>query len=186
MNTSLNENITLRPPVVAIMGHVDHGKSTLLDTLRNTNVVAGEAGGITQHVSAYEVEYKNSENAIKKITFIDTPGHAAFTGIRERSATIADIAILIVAADDGVKAQTVEALNTILANKIPFLVAINKIDKPASDPDRVKRELAEHEVYLEGYGGIVTELKQHIEIKHRRNEDDSIQVDAVFIAEVGR
>lgn len=148
-------SLTTRPPVVAIMGHVDHGKSTLLDTLRHTNVVAGEAGGITQHVAAYEVIHKTSEGD-QKITFIDTPGHAAFTGIRERSANIADIAILIVAADDGVKAQTLEALHTIQNNNVPFLVAINKIDKPNADVEKIKRELAEHGLFLEGFGGTVS------------------------------
>lgn len=162
-------SLTTRPPVVAIMGHVDHGKSTLLDTLRHTNIVAGEAGGITQHVAAYEVVHKNSEGE-HKITFIDTPGHAAFTGIRERSANIADIAILIVAADDGVKAQTLEALHTIQNNNVPFLVAINKIDKPNADVEKIKRELAEHGLFLEGFGGDISFVQ--ISAKTGQNLDE--------------
>ncbi len=142
-----------RPPVVAIMGHVDHGKSTLLDYIRNTNIVAGEAGGITQHISAYEITHKNELGENKKITFLDTPGHEAFTSMRERGAHVADIAILIVSAEDGVKKQTLESLETIRKSKTPFFVAINKIDKPNANPEKVKSELVEHEVYLEGYGG---------------------------------
>lgn len=151
-----NNSQYTRPPVVAIMGHVDHGKSTLLDTIRHTKVVDTEAGGITQHVSAYEVEHNTPEGVTKKITFIDTPGHAAFQGIRSRSASIADIAILIVAADDGVKPQTLQAWQTIQDNKVPYLVAINKIDKPGSDVEKCIRELMEIGVYLEGYGGDVS------------------------------
>ena len=145
-------NPTHRPPVVAIMGHIDHGKSTLLDYIRKTNVVGGEAGGITQHLSAYEISvpYQGEERAI---TFLDTPGHAAFTGMRERGASAADIAILVVSAEDGVKAQTLEALNTILAAKIPFIVAINKIDLPEANIEKTKLSLAENEVLVEGYGG---------------------------------
>ncbi len=141
-----------RPPVVAIMGHIDHGKSTLLDYIRKTNVVDGEAGGITQHLSAYEISvpYQKEERAI---TFIDTPGHAAFTGMRERGANAADIAILVVSAEDGVKAQTLEALRTIRDAKIPFIVAINKIDLPESNIEKTKLSLAENEVLVEGYGG---------------------------------
>lgn len=139
-------------PIVAVMGHIDHGKSTLLDYIRKSNVVDGEAGGITQHLSAYEITipYQGTD---RSITFIDTPGHAAFTGMRERGATAADIAILVVAADDGVKAQTVEALKTIRSAGIPFIVAINKIDKPGANIERTKQTLAEHEVLVEGYGG---------------------------------
>lgn len=143
---------TTRQPVVAIMGHIDHGKSTLLDYIRKSNVVSGEAGGITQHLSAYEISvpYQKEERAI---TFLDTPGHAAFTGMRERGASAADIAILVVSAQDGVKAQTIEALNTIRSAKIPFIVAINKIDLPESNIEKTKLSLAEHEVLVEGYGG---------------------------------
>jgi len=144
-----------RPPVVAIMGHVDHGKSTLLDYIRNANVVDTEFGGITQHVSAYEVTHTNAEGAEKRITFIDTPGHAAFSGMRQRGAAIADIAILIVSAEDSVKPQTIEAIEIIKASGVPYLVAINKIDKPNANPDKVKTDLLEYEVYLEGFGGEV-------------------------------
>jgi translation initiation factor IF-2 len=139
-----------RPPVVVVMGHIDHGKSTLLDYIRKSNVVAKEAGGITQHLGAYEVLH--NEN---KITFLDTPGHEAFSAIRERGARVADIAILVVSAEDGVKPQTVEALKSILSEKIPYIVAINKIDKPGADIERTKQSLAENEIYVEGYGGDV-------------------------------
>ena len=144
------ENIIKRPPVVAIMGHVDHGKSTLLDYIRKTNIVAGEAGGITQHLSAYEVDIDG-----EKITFIDTPGHAAFDNMRDRSGAVADIAILIISAEDGVKQQTKHAIEVIQKHHIPFLVAINKIDKPNADPEKVKMDLLEAGIYLEGYGGDV-------------------------------
>jgi translation initiation factor IF-2 len=137
------------------MGHVDHGKSTLLDYIRNTNVVAGEAGGITQHISAYEITHKNESGEDKKITFLDTPGHEAFTSMRERGAHVADIAILIVSAEDSIKRQTLESLETIRKSGTPFVVAINKIDKPNANPEKVKTDLIEHEVYLEGYGGDV-------------------------------
>lgn len=149
MSTS-SAHTTERPPIVAVLGHVDHGKSTLLDFIRKSNVVAGEAGGITQHVAAYEVVHKN-----KKITFIDTPGHAAFSAIRSRGATVADIAILVVAADDGVKAQTLEALKSIRDAKTPFIVAINKIDKPNANIERTQATLAEQGVFLEKLGGDV-------------------------------
>jgi translation initiation factor IF-2 len=150
---TIDQNKIERPPVVAIMGHVDHGKSTLLDYIRKTNVVAGEAGGITQHISAYEISHESEDGSKKNITFIDTPGHEAFTSMRERGANIADIAILIVSAEDGVKKQTLESLATIRKSGTPFFVAINKIDKPNANPERVKSELVEHEVYLEGFGG---------------------------------
>jgi len=141
-----------RSPVIAVMGHVDHGKSTLLDYIRKTNIVESEAGGITQHISAYEVEHKY-EGEIRKITFLDTPGHAAFSHMRKRGAIVADIAVLIVSAEDGVKPQTKEAVETIQKNKVPFIVAINKIDKPNADPEKVKSDLLELGVYVEGYGG---------------------------------
>jgi translation initiation factor IF-2 len=144
-----------RPPVVAIMGHVDHGKSSLLDYIRKSNIVAGEAGGITQHISAYEVSVPDSEGIQKRITFIDTPGHAAFSHMRERGATIADIAILIVSAEEGVKAQTKEAIKTITGNKVPFIVALTKIDRPNSNVMKVKTELMEQEVFVEGMGGSI-------------------------------
>jgi len=152
MNAS--STTTERPPIVAVLGHVDHGKSTLLDYIRKANTVAKEAGGITQHVAAYEVEHER-EGKNKKITFIDTPGHAAFQAIRARGAKIADIAILVVAADDGVKAQTLEALESIRASNTPFIVAINKIDKPNADLSRTQASLLEHHVYLEKFGGDV-------------------------------
>ncbi|MCC6198728.1 GTP-binding protein, partial [Candidatus Nomurabacteria bacterium] len=143
-----------RPPIVAIMGHIDHGKSTLLDYIRKTSVTEGEAGGITQHLSAYEITipYQGSDRAI---TFLDTPGHAAFTGMRERGASVADIAVLVVSAEDGVKAQTIEALATIRSSGTPFIVAINKIDRPEANIDRTKLSLAEHEVLVEGFGGTI-------------------------------
>ena len=144
---------TERPPVVAIMGHVDHGKSSLLDYIRKSNVVSGEAGGITQHIAAYEVAHTDATGAVKKITFIDTPGHAAFSAMRNRGARVADIAILIVSAEEGVKTQTIEAIKTILAANVPYIVALTKIDRPNANPERIKSELLEHGVYVEGYGG---------------------------------
>lgn len=142
---------TERPPIVVVMGHVDHGKSTLLDFIRKSNVVATEHGGITQHVAAYEVEHNG-----RRITFIDTPGHAAFSASRARGAGVADIAILVVAADDGVKAQTLEALSQIQEAKIPFIVAINKIDKPNANLERTQASLMEKGVYLEKLGGDIS------------------------------
>ncbi len=139
-----------RPPVICIMGHIDHGKSTLLDYIRKTNIVDKEAGGITQKISAYEVVHKG-----KKITFLDTPGHESFAKIRQRGASVADIAILVVSAEDGVKKQTIEAFQCIKESNTPMIVAINKIDKPGADIDRIKTNLAENEIYLEGYGGSV-------------------------------
>jgi len=137
------------------MGHIDHGKSTLLDYIRKTNIVDKEAGGITQHISAYEVVRKDDKGVDQRITFLDTPGHEAFSKMRERGAQVADIAILIVSAEDGVKQQTIEAHKTIIASKIPYLVAINKIDKPGANVEKTKTELAEHEIYLENYGGTI-------------------------------
>ncbi len=145
------QNIIERSPVVAIMGHVDHGKSTLLDYIRKTNIVAGEAGGITQHISTYEVSLDDG----KRITFLDTPGHAAFDQMRHRGGAVADIAILIVSAEDGVKTQTKHAIEVIQKNKIPFIVAINKIDKPNADVEKTKTDLLEAGIYVEGYGGDV-------------------------------
>lgn len=151
----MNENTTTRPPIVAVMGHIDHGKSTLLDYIRKANVTATEAGGITQHLSAYEITipYQGTD---RRITFLDTPGHAAFTGMRERGAVAADIAILVVSAEDGVKAQTIEALHTIRNAGIPFIVAINKIDRPGANIEKAKQMLAEQEVLVEGYGGNIS------------------------------
>lgn len=148
-----NENKIERPPVVAVMGHIDHGKSTLLDYIRKTNITDREAGGITQHIAAYEVVHKDEHGKEKKITFLDTPGHEAFSKMRARGAAIADIAILVVSAEDGVKPQTIEAYKAILESGTPCIVAINKMDKPGADLERTKINLAEHEIYLENYGG---------------------------------
>src|SRR3982751_5136172 len=131
------------------MGHVDHGKSTLLDYIRKSNVVESETGGITQKLSAYEVLHKTPEGKEKKITFLDTPGHEAFTAIRSRGAKVADIAILVVSAEDGVRPQTVEALKIIRDAGIPFIVAINKIDKEGADVEKTKQSLAENDIYVE-------------------------------------
>ncbi len=152
-NAPKTEALEKRPPVVVIVGHIDHGKSTLLDYIRKTNVVASESGGITQHISAYEVKHKTAEGKDELITFLDTPGHEAFELMRTRGAFISDIAVLIVSAEEGVKAQTLEAIKSIKAAGVPYLVAINKIDRPGANPERVKQELAEKEVYVEGYGG---------------------------------
>jgi len=156
---------TSRPPVVVVMGHVDHGKSTLLDHIRNTNIVDKEVGGITQRMSAYEVVHKvansndkkgaTSKKEEKHITFLDTPGHESFKAIRSRGANAADIAILIVSAEDGVKPQTLDAYREIKAANLPYIVGISKIDKPNANIDRVKLSLAENEIYVEGYGGTI-------------------------------
>lgn len=143
----------VRPPVVVVMGHVDHGKSTLLDYIRKSNVVNSEAGGITQHISAYEVATKDENGDSRFITFLDTPGHEAFSKMRTRGAQAADIAILVVSAEDSVKAQTLEAYNTIIESGIPYIVAINKIDRPSANIEKTKMDLVEKGIYLEGLGG---------------------------------
>lgn len=153
MSKTSETKLVSRQPVIAVLGHVDHGKSSLLDFIRKSNVVEGEAGGITQRISAYEVQHKFEDKTVKSITFLDTPGHAAFQSMRERGVEIADIAVLIVSAEDGVKTQTLEAWKAIDARKLPYIVAINKIDKPGADIQRTKNSLVENGIYIEGYGG---------------------------------
>lgn len=170
------ENIVERAPVVTIMGHVDHGKTTLLDTLRNSRVATGEAGGITQHIGAYQIE-----EAGKKITFLDTPGHAAFTSMRARGASVTDITILIVAADDGVMPQTIEAINHSKAAGVPIIVAINKIDKPGANPERVISELAEHGIISTAWGGECEFVE--ISAKFNKNIDELLET-VLLVAEV--
>lgn len=153
MSEKIKTNEKVRPPVVVVMGHVDHGKSTLLDYIRESNVAGGEAGGITQNISAYEVVHKNENGQNRAITFLDTPGHEAFSKMRARGALVADIAILVVSAEDSVKTQTLEAYNTIIESSIPYIVAINKIDKAGANIEKTKMDLVEKGIYLEGMGG---------------------------------
>ena len=148
-----DSDLVARPPVVTVMGHVDHGKTRLLDAIRNTNVVAKEAGGITQHIGAYQIVARPDSDQPRAITFIDTPGHEAFTAMRARGAQVTDIAILVVAADDGVKPQTIEALNHAKAADVPIVVAVNKVDKEGADPVKVRGQLAEYGLIPEEYGG---------------------------------
>lgn len=172
----VEENLVTRPPVVTIMGHVDHGKTTLLDTLRNSRVTSGEAGGITQHIGAYQIDIDG-----KPITFLDTPGHAAFTSMRARGAGITDITILVVAADDGVMPQTIEAINHAKAAEVPIIVAVNKIDKPGANPDHVKQELSEHGLIPEEWGGDT--IFVNISAKFNQNIEELLE-NILLIAEV--
>ncbi len=165
-----------RPPVVTIMGHVDHGKTTLIDAIRNSNVAAGEVGGISQEIGAYQKEING-----KKITFIDTPGHEAFTAMRSRGASVTDIVVLVVAADDGVMPQTIEAIDHAKAANVPIIVAINKMDKPGVDPSRVKNELMAHDVIPEEYGGDVVCVE--ISAKQKKNIEALLEA-ILFIAEM--
>ena len=170
------EELTMRPPVVTIMGHVDHGKTTLLDQLRNSRVTEGEAGGITQHIGAYQVQLQG-----KTITFLDTPGHEAFTTMRARGANVTDISIIVVAADDGVMPQTVEAINHAKAADVPIIVAVNKIDKPTANPDRVMQEMTEHGLIPEDWGGDTIFVP--ISAKFNQNIDELLEM-ILLVAEV--
>jgi len=163
------DNLIPRSPIVAIMGHIDHGKTTLLDFIRKTKVTEQEAGGITQHVNAYEIEVQS-----RKITFIDTPGHEAFSKIRKRGAKIADVAILVIATDDKVNTQTIETLEAIKNDGLPFVIALNKTDKENSDPEKIKKELSEKEVYVEGWGGKIPSI--NISAKTGAGIDDLLEI----------
>jgi translation initiation factor IF-2 len=183
----MSANSIQKAPVVAVVGHIDHGKSTLLDYLRKSNIVEGEAGGITQHLSAYEIEHSStsstgsphgSSGGVRKITFLDTPGHAAFEKMRARGLEVADVAILVVSAEEGVKPQTIEAVKTIRAEGVPFIVAINKIDKPGANIEKTKSSLIENEVYLEGMGGDVA----FVPISAKRGDGIPELLDLVLLA----
>ena len=166
------EHLETRPPVVTILGHVDHGKTTLLDAIRKTNVVAGEAGGITQHIGAYQVSHDGNV-----VTFLDTPGHEAFTEMRARGARVTDVAVLVVAADDGVMPQTVEAIDHVKAADVPIIVAINKVDRPNADAERVKRQLSEHDLIVEDWGGDVISVP----VSALRNEGIDDLIDNILV-----
>ena len=172
---SSTENLQPRSPVVVVMGHVDHGKTKLLDAIRSTNIIDTESGGITQHIGAYQTVWQDPKNKQERaITFIDTPGHEAFTVMRSRGAKVADIAIMVVAADDGVKPQTEEVINIINAAKLPFIVAINKIDREGADPQRVRTELSQRNVLCEDWGGTVPVVE--ISAKQKLNIDKLLDV----------
>lgn len=175
MNTT--HTLIARPPVVAIVGHIDHGKSTLLDYIRRTNVVADEAGGITQHLSAYEAEH-SGENGIRRITFLDTPGHEAFRAMRSRGLEVADVAVLVVASDDGVMPQTVEAISLIREASIPFIVAFTKCDKQNSNIEKAKYTLLDNEVFLEGMGGDIP----FVEVSGKTGQGVSELLDLIVLA----
>ena len=151
--TTTSKNAVERPPIITIMGHVDHGKTTLLDYIRRSNIAEGESGGITQHISAYQIDFKTSENKQRKITFVDTPGHEAFSALRAHGASLTDIVILVVAADDGIKPQTIEAIKHAKSANVPIVVAINKMDLPGADVEKIKGQLAEHDLTPEDWGG---------------------------------
>jgi len=172
-----NANMVVRPPVVTVLGHVDHGKTSLLDSIKNSKVVDREIGGITQHIGAYQVESNGHP-----ITFLDTPGHAAFTAIRARGARVTDIAVLVVAADDGIMPQTLEAINHAKAAKVPIVVAINKMDLPGADPERVKRQLSEQELLVEDWGGDVIS----VDVSAKTGDGiDSLLENLLLVAEIG-
>ena len=181
MNTLLGKNLITRPPVIAIMGHIDHGKSTLLDYIRKTNIVDREAGGITQHISAYEVMREDKTGKKQRITFLDTPGHESFSAMRERGAELADICVLILSAEEGVKAQTLEAYKSIEKAGKPFIVAINKIDKPNANIEHCKQELAENGIYVESYGGTIPSV--NISAKSGEGVDDLLDM-MLLVAEL--